>query len=87
MDGMEVWSDPRAEWRQMYREVWRLERDFLYDPKAHGLDLAAAEKKYAPWVDGIASRADLNYLFEEMLGNLTLGHVYIAGETAPKPRR
>ncbi len=54
--GMEVWSDPRAEWRQMYREVWRLERDFLYDPKAHGLDLAAAEKRYAPWLDGLASR-------------------------------
>ena len=87
LDGMEVWSDPRAEWRQMVREVWRLERDFLYDPKAHGLDLAAAEKKYAPWVEGLASRVDLNYLFEEMLGNLTLGHVYVGGGDRPEPAK
>src|SRR5262249_18447179 len=39
-DEMEVRVDPRAEWRQMYREAWRLQRDFLYDPHAHGLDLA-----------------------------------------------
>src|SRR5262249_51179403 len=35
-DDMEVRVDPRAEWRQMYREVWRLQRDFLYDPGFHG---------------------------------------------------
>jgi tricorn protease len=64
----QVWVDPRSEWRQMYHETWRIQRDFLYDPGYHGLDLAAAEAKYAPWVDGLASRADLNALFEEMLG-------------------
>ncbi len=83
-DGLEVWVDPRAEWRQMYREVWRIERDFLYDPHAHGLDLAAAEKLYAPFVDGIAGRDDLNALFEEMLGNLVLGHVFVGGGAVPK---
>jgi tricorn protease len=81
----EVHVDPRAEWRQMYRETWRLQRDFLYDPAFHGLDLAAAEKKYAPWVEGLGSRADLNYLFEEMLGELTLGHVFVSGGDAPEP--
>jgi len=55
----EVYADPRAEWRQMYRETWRIQRDFLYDPGFHGLDLAAAEKKYAAWLDGLGSRADL----------------------------
>jgi tricorn protease len=68
----------------MYREAWRLQRDFLYDPHAHGLDLAAAEKKYAVFLDGIAHRADLNYLFHEMLGNLVLGHTYIRGGDAPE---
>jgi tricorn protease len=81
----EIYVDPRAEWRQMYRETWRLERDFLYDPAFHGLDLAAAEKKYAPWVEGLGSRADLNYLFEEMLGELTLGHVFVGGGDGPEP--
>ena len=82
---MEVYVDPRAEWRQMYHEVWRIERDFLYDPHAHGLDLAAAEKFYAPFLDNISSRDDLNYLFTEMLGNLTLGHVFIGGGDQPEP--
>ena len=43
LDGAEVCVDPRAEWRQMYRETWRIQRDFLYDPGFHGLDLKAAE--------------------------------------------
>jgi tricorn protease len=76
---LEVRSDPRAEWRQMYHEAWRLERDFFYDPGYHGLDLKAAEKLYEPWLERIASRDDLNYLFEEMLGELTVGHVFVAG--------
>jgi tricorn protease len=77
--------DPPAEWRQMYRETWRIDRDFLYDPGYHGLDLAAVEKKYAPWVEGLRSRADLNVLFEEMLGELTLGHVFVGGGDGPEP--
>lgn len=77
--------DPRAEWRQMYREVWRLQRDFLYDPGHHGLDLAAAERLYVPFLDGLGHRADLNYLFEEMLGNLVLGHVFVGGGDLPEP--
>jgi tricorn protease len=81
----QVKVDPPAEWRQMYRETWRIERDFLYDPGYHGLDLAAAEKKYAPWVEGLRSRADLNVLFEEMLGELTLGHVFVGGGDGPEP--
>jgi tricorn protease len=82
---MEVWVDPRQEWKQMYHEVWRIERDFLYDPHAHGLDLAAAEKFYAPFLEGVHTRDDLNYLFTEMLGNLTLGHVFLGGGDHPEP--
>ncbi|MGH7295545.1 MAG: PDZ domain-containing protein, partial [Polyangiaceae bacterium] len=81
--GLQVWVDPRAEWRQMYHEVWRIERDFLYDPHAHGLDLAAAEKLYSPWVDGLATREELNDLLSDALGNLVLGHVWVFGGTGP----
>ena len=80
---VDVWVDPRAEWRQIFHEVWRIERDFLYDPHAHGLDLAAAEKLYAPFLDGIATRGELNSLLEEGLGNLVLGHVWASGGTSP----
>jgi tricorn protease len=84
---MEVFVDPRAEWRQMYHEVWRIQRDFFYDPSFHGLDLAAAEKKYEVFLDSIASRADLNYLFQEMLGNMSVGHHNAGGGDAPQPQR
>jgi tricorn protease len=86
LEDVEIRIDPRAEWRQIYRETWRIERDFLYDPNSHGLDLAAAEKKYQPYLDGLGSRHDLSLLMEEMLGELCLGHVYIAGgDTAAPP--
>jgi tricorn protease len=87
LDSMEVRVDPRAEWRQMYHEVWRIERDFLYDPGFHGLDLKAAEKKYEPYLDQLATRRDLNYLFSEMLGELTLGHVYVMGPDSERSRQ
>jgi tricorn protease len=81
---MSVWVDPRAEWRQMYHEVWRIERDFLYDPKAQGLDLAKAEKLYAPFLDGLGGRGDLNTLFEEMTGQIGIGHMFIRGGMFPE---
>lgn len=87
LDDMTVWVDPRAEWRQMYHETWRIQRDFLYDPNAHGLDLAACEKRYAPFLDRLASRSDLNYLFGEMLGNLVLGHTRAGGGDQPDVER
>jgi tricorn protease len=87
LDDMEVYVDPRAEWNQMYHEVWRIERDFLYDPHHHGLDLNAAEKKYAPYLKGLGGRGDLNYLFDEMLGEITIGHMFIGGGDVPEPKR
>jgi tricorn protease len=84
LDEMEVYVDPRAEWNQMYHEVWRIQRDFLYDPHWHGLDLAAAEKKYAPYLKGVGGRGDLNHLFTEMLGEITIGHMFIGGGDFPK---
>ena len=86
-DEMEVRIDPRAEWNQMYRETWRIERDFFYDPHHHGLDLQAAAKKYEPYLESLQHRADLNYLFDEMLGELTVGHLYVRGGDVPDPKR
>src|SRR5262249_19390530 len=85
LEELEMKIDPRAEWQQIYRETWRIERDFLYDPNAHGLDLAAAEKKYKRYLPGLGSRYDLSLLMEEMLGELCLGHVYVAGGDVPTP--
>ncbi|HMV46763.1 MAG TPA: PDZ domain-containing protein [Blastocatellia bacterium] len=84
---MEAHVDPQAEWRQMFKEVWRGERDFFYDPNAHGLDLKAMEKLYEPYVKAVAHRSDLNYLFREMCNQLTIGHMFIGGGDTPDPKR
>ena len=87
LDQLEVYADPRAEWNQMYHEVWRIERDFLYDPNHHGLDIPGIEKKYSAYLSGVGGRDDLNYLFEEMLGEITIGHMFIGGGDAPQPKQ
>lgn len=84
---MEVMVDPRAEWRQMYHEAWRVQRDFFYDPNFHGLNIKATEEKYKPYLENIASRNDLNYLFQEMLGNMTVGHHNSGGGDIPQSTR
>ncbi|HUK88954.1 MAG TPA: PDZ domain-containing protein, partial [Blastocatellia bacterium] len=82
---MEVYVDPKTEWRQMFNEVWRGERDFLYDPGTHGLNIQEAKKVYEPYLDGVAHREDLSYLFREMLNQITIGHMFIGGGDEPRP--
>jgi tricorn protease len=86
-DALQVRVNPVQEWRQMYREAWRIEREFFYDPNAHGYDLAAAEKRYAPYLEHIVSRRDLNYLFAEMLGGIEVGHLGVGGGDLPVIKR
>lgn len=86
-DGIQVRAEPREEWKQMYREAWRIERDFFYDPGMHGLDIRATAKKYEPYLQNIASRRDLTYLFEEMLGEMTVGHLGTFGGDTPEVKR
>ena len=81
---MEVSIDPRAEWKQMFNEVWRGERDFFYDPNLHGLDIEKAKKLYAPYLESVAHRDDLNYLFREMLNQIVVGHMFISGGDQPR---
>ncbi len=87
LDSIEVYVNPHAEWEHMYYQVWRDERDFLYDPGLHGLNLESIKKKYAPYLENIASRDDLNYLFTEMLGDITIGHMFVGGGDVPEPKR
>jgi len=87
LDSMEIYVDPRAEWKHMYEQVWRDERDFLYDPGLHGLNLDAIRKKYEPFLENISTRDDLNYLFTEMLGNITIGHMFVGGGDVAEPKR
>jgi tricorn protease len=75
---------PHEEWAQMYHEVWRIERAFFYDPNFHGTNTVAEERHFEPYVDSIASRADLNYIFQEMLGAFSVGHLRGNGGEIPE---
>jgi tricorn protease len=77
IEEMESFIDPRAEWKQMYREVWRVQRDFFYDPGLHGVQLIEAMKNHEKYLAGMASRRDLTFLFHDMLGEFSVQHMYV----------
>ncbi len=87
MADMEVHVDPLAEWKQMYHEVWRIERSYFYDPNLHGVNSADGEKEYEKYLDSLSSRADLNYIIHEFLSEFTVGHLRGGGGNIPEPRR
>ncbi len=79
LDKLDLYVDPRAEWRQMFNEVRRIQRDFFYDAGMHSADWDAVCAKYEPWLAHVGHRHDLNFLFAEMIGELVVGHAYVGG--------
>ncbi len=79
LSGWSLKINPRDEWKQMLHEAWRLQRDFFYDPKMHGVDWNGVWKQYGSLADRMATRDDLEDLFGEMLGELSAGHTYHYG--------
>lgn len=78
--------DPLAEWKQMYHEVWRIERSYFYDPNLHGVNAADGEKEFEKYLESLASRSDLNYIFQEMLSEFSVGHLRGGGGNIPQAR-
>ncbi len=85
--GLRVKIEPQAEWKAIYHEVWRNQRMLFYDANMHGVDTFLLERRYEPFLANIRSRADLNYLFEDMLGELCVGHMFINGGDMPSAPR
>ncbi|MBI5364678.1 MAG: PDZ domain-containing protein [Planctomycetes bacterium] len=79
MDGMLAEIDPRAEWKQLFEETWRLYRDFFYDPNMHQVDWNAVRAQYAVMLADCASREDVSYVIREMISELNVGHAYYSG--------
>jgi tricorn protease len=71
--------DPRDEWRQMFTEGWRLERDYFYDRQMHGVDWKAVRAKYAPLVDRVTDRAELSDVLAQMVSELSALHIFVGG--------
>jgi tricorn protease len=74
---VEVRIDPRAEWRQIFDEAWRTNRDNFYDPGMHGADWPAMRKKYAAFLPDLATRNDLYRVIRWMLSEMAVGHSYL----------
>ena len=86
LSGLTYLVAPREEWRQIFADTWRWYRDFFYDKGMHGRDWRATRAKYAPWVEEIRTRQQLNWLLSEMVGELSVSHTYIGGgDMAPAP--
>lgn len=76
---LDAMIDPRTEWAQIFRETWRIQREFFYDAAMHGANWQAVYDKYRPLVPFVAHRADLSYLIAMVGGELMVGHSYISG--------
>jgi len=80
---MKVKVDPQAEYHQLFREGWRYMRDFLYVDNTHGAPWDKVYEWYAPWIDHVRHRTDLNYVLDIMSGEIAVGHSFVAGGDMP----
>ncbi len=79
VDALQSMIDPKAEWAEIFRETWRIQRDYFYDAKMHGANWEAVHEKYLPLLSHVGHRADLGYLIAMVGGELTVGHSYLTG--------
>jgi len=78
---------PQQEWAQIFEEVWRRFRDFFYVPNMNGYDWKALHDRYRPLLQYVGHRSDLDYVLQEMIGELSNSHTYISGGDFDVPAR
>jgi tricorn protease len=87
LDAIELRIEPRAEWNQIFQEVWRINRDYFYDPGMHGADWKAMRDKYAVFLPQLTTRSDLNRVLQWMCSELAVGHHRVGGgDTLDEPK-
>ncbi len=84
IESVKVRVDPAREWPQLLREVWRIQRDYFYDPNLHGIDWPAMWDRWSAFLPHVRHRSDLNLLIAEMIGELACGHEYVSGGDTPR---
>ena len=77
--GLKVRVDPREEWAVIFDEVWRMEKEYFYDPDMHGLNWDKVYKRYRSLLEHVGRREDLNDLLVEMIAEMQVGHNRVAG--------
>lgn len=81
--GIRIKVDPQAEYHQILKEGWRYMRDFLYVDNVHGAPWDDIYEWYAPWVDHVRHRSDMNYIVDILSGEVAIGHSYVSGGDFP----
>jgi tricorn protease len=81
--GMRAEVDPPQEWKQIYNEVWRQERDYFYEAAMNGVDWEKVRDKYAQLLPYVADRYSLTYILGEIIGELSNSHTYVNGGDFP----
>ena len=76
--------DPREEFKQIFKEGWRNQRDYLYVPNLHGANWTKMEEMYGQMLPFVNHRADLNYLLDNMGAEIAIGHSYVRGGAMPE---
>lgn len=71
---IKVKIDPTAEWRNIFNEAWRVNRDYFYDPNMHGADWPAMKEKYEPFLAYLSCKSDLYRVMGWMFSELAVGH-------------
>ena len=81
---IEMRVDRRAEYVQMYNQVWRRYRDYFYDANMYGVDWYKMREKYAVLLPYVSHRFDFTYILGELVGELCSSHTYVGGGDLPK---
>ncbi|MBK7631858.1 MAG: PD40 domain-containing protein [Ignavibacteriales bacterium] len=84
---LEMTVVPRDEWKQIFTDVWRLERDYFYDKNMHGIDWSAMRKQYGALIDNAVTRSDVNHVLGELIAELNASHTYRGGGDDETPLR
>jgi tricorn protease len=80
---LRMYLEPKEEFKQIFNEGWRNQRDYLYVQNAHGSDWPKMREMYGALLPYVNHRADLNYLLDNMGAEIAVGHSYVRGGDLP----
>jgi tricorn protease len=83
---MQMMVNPVEEWKQIFMDAWRFERDYFYDAKMHGVDWNATKDRYLKMLDGALTREEADFVIGEMIGELNASHTYHGGGDIEVPK-
>jgi tricorn protease len=83
---MQIMVDPVEEWKQLFMDAWRFERDYFYDSKMHGVDWNLVKDRYLHMLDGALTREEADFVIGEMIGELNASHTYHGGGDMERTR-